>query len=190
MRKSIIIVISLIFLLGITSQASARKIHCWDLNENYTCDIETEDINNDGKCNALDCQIEEPYYAIPQQTGQTICYDVDGVEIDCTGTGQDGEYQMGVVCPDPRFTDNGDGTVTDNCTGLIWLKNANCFEPTEWSVALTDCNDLADGICGLTDGSVVGDWRLPNVKELLSLIDYANNFPALPTGVRGDLKMY
>ena len=42
-------------------------------------------------------------------------------------TGDDGDLQRGVAWPDPRFTDNGDGTVTDNLTGLIWLKNANCF---------------------------------------------------------------
>ena len=35
--------------------------------------------------------------------------------------------QKGVAWPNPRFTDNGNGTVTDNLTGLIWLKNANCF---------------------------------------------------------------
>ena len=35
--------------------------------------------------------------------------------------------KKGVAWPNPRFTDNGNGTVTDNLTGLIWLKNANCF---------------------------------------------------------------
>jgi hypothetical protein len=34
----------------------------------------------------------------------------------------------GVAWPNPRFTDNSDGTVTDNLTGLIWLKNANCTD--------------------------------------------------------------
>ncbi len=179
MKKTIVIGISLLFFVGIASQVTARKLHCWDLNENFNCDIETEDMNNDGKCNPRDCEIEEPCYAVPQ-TGQTICSN-DFVIIDCTNTGQDGEYQMGVVCPDPRFTDNGDGTVTDNCTGLIWLQNANCFGKKLWSAALTDSNNLADESCGLTDGSVVGDWRLPNVRELASLIDYGNWAPALPT---------
>ena len=90
--------------------------------------------------------------------------------IDCAGTGQDGEYQAGVSV-DPRFTDNGDGTVTDNLTGLIWLKDADCFGSRNWTNALSDANTLADGSCGLTDGSVAGDWRLPNVRELQSLID-------------------
>jgi hypothetical protein len=78
------------------------------------------------------------------------------------------------------FTDNGDGTVTDNLTGLIWLKNASCFGSRTWAQALSDCNALADGSCGLTDGSVAGDWRLPNVKELQSLIHYGVYNPALP----------
>jgi hypothetical protein len=87
-----------------------------------------------------------------------------------------------VAWPNPRFTDNVDGTVTDNLTGLIWLKNANCFTGVTWANALSDCNLLASGSCGLTDSSSAGYWRLPNVKELLSLIDYDNYNPALPTG--------
>ena len=58
------------------------------------------------------------------QTGQTKCYDSSGTEINCAGTGQDGEFQVGVDWPDPRFTVNGD-CVTDNLTGLMWAKNGN-----------------------------------------------------------------
>ena len=58
------------------------------------------------------------------QTGQTKCYNSGGTEISCSGTGQDGELQMGVDWPDPRFTVSGD-CVTDNLTGLMWAKNAN-----------------------------------------------------------------
>ena len=53
------------------------------------------------------------------KTGQTKCYETIGVEIPCAGTGQDGEIQAGVTWPEPRFTDHGDGTVTDNLTGLM-----------------------------------------------------------------------
>lgn len=104
------------------------------------------------------------------QTGQTLCY----------GIGDDGDCQAGVSC-DPRFTDIGDGTVRDNLTGLIWLQDANCFGIRLWATALADANTLADGFCGLTDGSVAGDWRLPNVREMHSLVDYGNSFPALHT---------
>ena len=45
----------------------------------------------------------------------------------------------------PQSPDNSDGTVTDNLTRLIWLKNANCFGSKTWSEALSDCNSLASG---------------------------------------------
>ena len=87
----------------------------------------------------------------------------------------------GVPWPEPRFTDNGDGTITDHLTGLVWLKYANCFGTRSWSDALSDSNTLDSGSCGLADGSLAGDWRLPNRKELFSLIDYSRSNPALPT---------
>jgi hypothetical protein len=132
------------------------------------------------------------------QTGQTKCYDAAGTEITpCTGTGQDGDKLAGVAWPNPRFTVNmqGDGvtpngTVTDTLTGLIWLTNANCTETVggiakgsgylTWPNALTWCNNLASGACGLADGSVAGDWRLPNIVELKSLVDLSRSNPALP----------
>jgi hypothetical protein len=95
--------------------------------------------------------------------------------------GEDGHASMrkGVAWPNPRFTDNGNGTVTDNLTGLIWLKDANGFGTRTWANALTDCATLNSGEHGLTDGSAEGDWRLPNVQELQSLIDYGRYNPAL-----------
>jgi hypothetical protein len=106
------------------------------------------------------------------KTGQTISYD----------TGDDGELQKGVDWPDPRFTDNLDGTVTDHLTGLVWLKDATRFTSRGWNLALNACNNLADDGVDLTDGSVANDWRLPNSKELRRLIDFGNSNPALPTG--------
>jgi hypothetical protein len=96
-------------------------------------------------------------------------------------TGDDGYREDGIAWPDPRFTDNGDGTVTDNLTGLIWLQDISRFGQRTWAQALDDCNSLADDGTTLTDGSVAGDWRLANVKELLSLIAFGNYSPAFPT---------
>ena len=78
-----------------------------------------------------------------------------------------------------RFADNGDGTVTDKTTGLIWLKNANCFGSLTWDEAMTAAASLADGQCGLTDGSAAGDWHLPKRDALLTLIDKRYQYPAL-----------
>ena len=61
--------------------------------------------------------------------------------------------------------------VTDNLTGLIWLKNARCVGGTDWENALTWCNTLASGSCNLSDGSSAGEWRLPNINEFSSLFD-------------------
>jgi hypothetical protein len=98
----------------------------------------------------------------------------------------DGALQQGTAWPSPRFADNGDGTVTDNLTGLIWLKNANCTETVggivkggagslPWADALTWSNHLASGSCGLSGDTNAGDWRLPNVKELESIVDYTRS---------------
>jgi hypothetical protein len=116
------------------------------------------------------------------KTGQTTCYDSVGNLISCVGTGQDGAVQAGVSWPTPRFADNGDGTVTDNLTGLIWLKNGGCFAPQIWTAALSSANLLHTGQCGLLDNSVAGAWRLPNVNELESLLDMSQTYPALPSG--------
>jgi len=64
------------------------------------------------------------------------------------------------------FQDNGDGTITDNATGLMWTQNDD-GNGMSWSEALT----YAEG----TEFAGYGDWRLPNVKELQSLIDYTRS---------------
>jgi len=106
------------------------------------------------------------------KTGQSISY----------ASGDDGHLQVGVTWPNPRFTDNENGTVTDNMTGLVWLKNANAFGARDWATALTYCANLNSGEAGLQDGSSQGEWRLPNVRELHSLIDCRRSGPALPSG--------
>jgi serine/threonine protein kinase len=78
-----------------------------------------------------------------------------------------------------RYTDNGDGTATDNRTGLIWLKNANCFGKQNWKTAMQRVAKLADGQCGLSDGSKAGDWRLPTKEEWEAMVDKRYIMPAL-----------
>ena len=64
-----------------------------------------------------------------------------------------------------RYVNCGNGTVTDTVTGLIWLQNANCFGVQNYATANQAAAGLADGQCGLTDGSSAGDWRLPTKAE-------------------------
>lgn len=94
--------------------------------------------------------------------------------------GSDGALQKGVAWPAPRFTDNGDGTVTDNLTGLVWLKNMSALGQLTWSNALAACRTLNSGEYGLADGSVEGDWRLPSINEVHSVIDFRFSDPAMP----------
>lgn len=88
---------------------------------------------------------------------------------DGTGGGADGP------CWDEtntlRYVDCGNGTVTDQKSALIWLKDAACTAlgnpgGTDWFTAKDNVVVLQDGECGLTDGSQRGDWRLPTYDEL------------------------
>jgi len=153
--------------------------------------VDTDLVANNIKSGVTIFGIEGTYPAAAvAKTGQTICYDNSESTISCSGTGQDGDKKVGVAWPNPRFTDNGDGTVTDKLTGLIWLKNANCNNgKMNWTDALNFANALYDGStsygggdCGLSDSSIATHWRLPNLKELYSLIDLSRKNPALPTG--------
>jgi hypothetical protein len=107
------------------------------------------------------------------KTGQTTSY----------RTGDDGDYEKGVASPNPRFMDNEDGTVIDNLTGLMWAKDTNLdvpdFQMSSWDYAIDYANNLSLGSNGC--GASYTDWRLPNVRELQSLIDFSNSDPALPT---------
>ena len=87
------------------------------------------------------------------------------------GTGQDGDTLSGVAWPDPRFAENGDQTITDRLTGLVWTRDADLAGgPKTWQEAL-------DYIKTLNAGSHLGrsDWRLPNVAELESLVNKQAN---------------
>ena len=82
----------------------------------------------------------------------------------------------------PRFVDQADGTVLDTLTGLTWLKDAGCLGNGDWATALAQVHQLASSMCGLSDGSSAGQWRLPNLNELASLVDDGQFNPALPAG--------
>jgi hypothetical protein len=110
-------------------------------------------------------------------TGQTTCWDGTGNVISCAGTGQDGEIQAGATL---SYTDNGNGTITDNNTGLVWEKKSdddsihdkdNFYTWDEAFAFVTDLN--AAKFAGHND------WRVPNYKELISILNLENSFPAV-----------
>ncbi len=91
------------------------------------------------------------------RTGQSECYsNFPGTLVDCTGTGQDGEFQKGAPWPVPRFTDNGNGTVTDHLTGLMWLKDTNCMHSDIPGFDHDDTNAVGEEI----DYDIYGDGKV------------------------------
>ncbi len=111
------------------------------------------------------------------QTGQTRCYDVVGLEIKCAASDQDAEYRKGLPWPVPRFEPRTD-TVLDRLTGLTWSKHANLSEfPMMWVEALDYVHDMNK--CNAFGFS---DWRVPNRRELRSLIGHQSKNPSLPEG--------
>ena len=74
--------------------------------------------------------------------------------------GQDAQFTRNP----PSYTDNGDGTVTDNVTGLMWQKDPG--EKPTWAQAMEGLDDFNKAALG-----GYTDWRIPTVKELFSLVD-------------------
>ncbi|MEA1927270.1 MAG: DUF1566 domain-containing protein, partial [Candidatus Auribacterota bacterium] len=95
--------------------------------------------------------------------------------------GDDGANQAGFPTDGERYTDNRNGTVTDNATGLIWQQGCNTA-PVTWNEAFNCVKDLNQR--GFGDHS---DWRLPNQMELFSIIDFGNFYPAVNSVFTGTL---
>jgi len=186
---------------GNASSAMCTLNDIWDRLKGTTTDIPTSSSFNEPTsgpgstmhtltdiCNELDTVMD----AIPSNPALVHA------------TGETGS--TGVAWPNPRFTVNttvdnnsdGDcddegetcaGTVTDNLTGLIWLANANCTDLTgvdgttgkaNWDTAKTAASGLTGGTCGLASEFNAGDWRLPSVNELQSLVHYGFFSPPVP----------
>ena len=104
-------------------------------------------------------------------SGQTKCYDTDGKEMNCPAVGlprygQDAQYQGAP----PAYQDNDNQTVTDQNSGLVWMKSDD-GTPRIWKDAVDYCNGL--------DFAGRSDWRLPTRFELDSIVDYGRSYPAI-----------
>ncbi|MEN8216053.1 MAG: DUF1566 domain-containing protein [Pseudomonadota bacterium] len=88
-------------------------------------------------------------------------------------------YRDGVVKGLQLGNEVSDGTVIDNQTGLIWLKNMDCFGQQNWKKAMQSVANIAHGQCGLQDGSKPGMWHLPTIDELEVMLDKRYKRPAL-----------
>jgi hypothetical protein len=139
------------------------------------------DLTPDIRCGPADADMAAMFPA----TGQTSCWDSSGTPIGCTGTGHDGDIQAGAPL---SYTDNGDGTITDNNTGLMWEKLCNgppdttCPAVHDVDTTYTWADMFAVKIAALnTPPCFAGycDWRAPNVKELPSIVNYENVSPAV-----------
>lgn len=147
--------------------------------------------------------------ALPRRvdSGQTACWaggsaNVPPSPVPCAGTGQDGDVESGAA---PAYVDNGDGTVTDGESGLVWEKKSDDGGPHDmddtyawvgtctgdgqgWCTRDADCS-VAGGTCAgttafewvdaLNAAAFAGhsDWRLPSVRELATLAHYAYGYP-------------
>jgi hypothetical protein len=111
-------------------------------------------------------------------TGQTTCWNSIGTVIPCAGTGQDGEVQAGAPL---AYVDNGDGTVTDANTGLTWEKKSDDGSIHDKDTFYTWDNAFAVHVAGLNSMNFAGhnDWRVPNRRELQSIVDDNTANPAV-----------
>lgn len=108
------------------------------------------------------------------RTGLENCYDQKGKLLTCSGTGQDAELLIGRSLPNPRFEQDG-GLVFDRYTDLIWPQIQVFDYPVRWLEGLQLIEDLNN-----ENYLSRKDWRMPNRRELRSLIWHGAKKPALP----------
>jgi hypothetical protein len=115
-----------------------------------------------------------PFAFMLPDTGQTKCYQAVSpyAEVTCAGTGQDGEYDINPM----SYSVNGDGTVTDINTGLMWQAQDDDHQ-WNWYWATGTYNDTYNrdnhDICGELNTGDYSDWRTPTKHELATLVDYS-----------------
>ncbi|MBU2936459.1 MULTISPECIES: DUF1566 domain-containing protein [Pacificibacter] len=107
-------------------------------------------------------------------TGQDACFD-NKAEIACPAAGEAFAGQDAQFTATPQsFTDNGDGTISDNVTGLVW-QQVPSEERLGWQAAQDYCEAL--------EFAGRDNWRTPNLKELFGISDFSSGWPYIDTSV-------
>ena len=165
----------------------------------YVAEVGVEDSRNDRGSAAGEStppsgpQVSEPLASHAAPAGDSDMV-VNGAAVVTTATFGGAVAAMNRECPgalgsQDRYTDCGNGTVRDNNTGLYWLKDASCAElgREDWDTAQAAVAALADGSCGLTDGSQAGDWRQPTIREFCSAWSLSELIPCPPSARKDSL---
>ena len=147
-------------------------IGCSDDEDDVAVDDTDEVSDDDSTTNDNELEIND-YLQIA--TGQITLYDNDGAVVSSISEGedfygQDATYLKGETM---SYIDNGDGTVTDINTGLMW-QQVPSSDDYSWADAVTYCDNL--------ELSGYDDWRMPTLKELFSISDFSSGWPYLDTG--------
>ncbi len=123
-------------------------------------------------CSLIGLAAQSAAQTIVVDTGQTATYGTSGqISAPTQGQaffGQDAQY----AGEESAYRDNGDGTVSDLKTGLIWQQDPDFTKLRTWSEAGSYASALQ--LAGH------GDWRLPTIKELYSLIDFRGSSTSSP----------
>ncbi|MCB1584313.1 MAG: DUF1566 domain-containing protein [Xanthomonadales bacterium] len=93
------------------------------------------------------------------------------------------EAEIPSTTPDSRFTDNGDGTISDNGTGLMWQKCQLGLSGSSCNIGSATDHTWQQALDEAEQSSIAGynDWRLPNHKELLSIVEHRCYNPSINT---------
>jgi ribonuclease BN (tRNA processing enzyme) len=131
--------------------------------------------------NAAETSVPRGSYAIVD-TGQVTCYDdEDAIRCPVAGAafhGQDAQFSGNA----PGYSDNSDGTVTDNVTGLVWRNTADTDGDGVIDAADKLSYEAAVAYCDKLSLAGHDDWQLPSIKQLYSLIIFNGTDPG---GYRG-----
>jgi len=159
---------------GATENASSNRPTISAMTSSMTKEgVITTSVTKDGVTTTTTSGGSSSSFAV-QDTGQTECYSSSGSSTSYTNAGQDASY----TSKTPSFTNNGNKTITDNISSLMWTKTAdtngdgsiNSSDKKSQSAAQSYCSDLTLG--------GYSDWRLPDIKTMYSLINFNGKDPS------------